>query len=418
MSLDLYKRLSDTIVSIFYDKITKITLLERMIMKSLVVTLSVAILLTMTTVFVGQAYSQEKKADANTIAPDSNSVKVSDIVKVDEVLAIVNGTEIKDSQVMELITPNLDRQLASMPEDQRQQQKEMMIKNIKPRALDSLVLQTVVEQALAKADVNVPQKEIDDQIAEIAKSKNLEIADFRKLMEEQGMSWDDLNKRITMSMKFEKYLDKELKSQLKDANDEQVKEFYNQNISRFSKPEQVRASHVLYGIMQTPEGTDPNAYKKEQLEKAQKALAKIKGGADFNEIAKLESSCPSGKNGGDLNYFSKGQMVPEFENVAFALPVGQVSDVVETQFGYHIIKTTDHKAAEVQSLEQVSTQIKEELTNTQKRELGKKFIDDLKAKANIVYPGAEKEVKIEAAPVAAPKATPAPKAKAAEKAKK
>ena len=387
-------------------------------MKSLVVTLSVAILLTMTTVFVGQAYSQEKKADANTIAPDSNSVKVSDIVKVDEVLAIVNGTEIKDSQVMELITPNLDRQLASMPEDQRQQQKEMMIKNIKPRALDSLVLQTVVEQALAKADVNVPQKEIDDQIAEIAKSKNLEIADFRKLMEEQGMSWDDLNKRITMSMKFEKYLDKELKSQLKDANDEQVKEFYNQNISRFSKPEQVRASHVLYGIMQTPEGTDPNAYKKEQLEKAQKALAKIKGGADFNEIAKLESSCPSGKNGGDLNYFSKGQMVPEFENVAFALPVGQVSDVVETQFGYHIIKTTDHKAAEVQSLEQVSTQIKEELTNTQKRELGKKFIDDLKAKANIVYPGAEKEVKIEAAPVAAPKATPAPKAKAAEKAKK
>jgi parvulin-like peptidyl-prolyl isomerase len=389
-----------------------------MIMKSLVVTLSVAILLTMTTVFVGQAYSQEKKADANVIAPDSNSVKVSDIVKVDEVLAIVNGTEIKDSQVMELIMPNLDRQLASMPEDQRQQQKEMMIKNIKPRALDSLVLQTVVEQALAKADVNVPQKEIDDQIAEIAKSKNLEIADFRKLMEEQGMSWDDLNKRITMSMKFEKYLDKELKSQLKDANDEQVKEFYNQNISRFSKPEQVRASHVLYGIMQTPEGTDPNAYKKEQLEKAQKALAKIKGGADFNEIAKLESSCPSGKNGGDLNYFSKGQMVPEFENVAFALPVGQVSDVVETQFGYHIIKTTDHKAAEVQSLEQVSTQIKEELTNTQKRELGKKFIDDLKAKANIVYPGAEKEVKIEAAPVAAPKATPAPKAKAAEKAKK
>lgn len=387
-------------------------------MKSLVVTLSVAILLTMTTVFVGQAYSQEKKADANVIAPDSNSVKVSDIVKVDEVLAIVNGTEIKDSQVMELIMPNLDRQLASMPEDQRQQQKEMMIKNIKPRALDSLVLQTVVEQALAKADVNVPQKEIDDQIAEIAKSKNLEIADFRKLMEEQGMSWDDLNKRITMSMKFEKYLDKELKSQLKDANDEQVKEFYNQNISRFSKPEQVRASHVLYGIMQTPEGTDPNAYKKEQLEKAQKALAKIKGGADFNEIAKLESSCPSGKNGGDLNYFSKGQMVPEFENVAFALPVGQVSDVVETQFGYHIIKTTDHKAAEVQSLEQVSTQIKEELTNTQKRELGKKFIDDLKAKANIVYPGAEKEVKIEAAPVAAPKATPAPKAKAAEKAKK
>ncbi len=387
-------------------------------MKSLVVTLSVAILLTAANFLMGATCCKANTTDANVCTPDSNSVKVSDIVKVDEVLAIVNGTEIKDSQVMELITPNLDRQLASMPEDQRQQQKEMMIKNIKPRALDSLVLQTVVEQALAKADVNVPQKEIDDQIAEIAKSKNLEIADFRKLMEEQGMSWDDLNKRITMSMKFEKYLDKELKSQLKDANDEQVKEFYNQNISRFSKPEQVRASHVLYGIMQTPEGTDPNAYKKEQLEKAQKALAKIKGGADFNEIAKLESSCPSGKNGGDLNYFSKGQMVPEFENVAFALPVGQVSDVVETQFGYHIIKTTDHKAAEVQSLEQVSTQIKEELTNTQKRELGKKFIDDLKAKANIVYPGAEKEVKIEAAPVAAPKATPAPKAKAAEKAKK
>lgn len=394
-------------------------------MKNLVVTLSVAVLIAATNVFAASTCCAATATDANKVcvAPDSNIAMIPEpnkINSVDEVLAIVNGTEIKNSQVMELIMPNLQRQLASMPEDQRQQQMETMISSIKPRALDSLVLQTVVEQALAKADVNVPQQEIDTQIADIAKSRNLSMDDFKKMMEEQGMSWDDLNKRITMSMKFEKYLDKELKSQIKDANDAQVKAFYDQNISRFSKPEQVRASHILYGIMQAPEGTDPNTFKKEQLEKAQKALAKVKEGADFAELAKQDSSCPSAKEGGDLNYFSKGQMVPEFDKVAFELPVGQVSDIVETQFGYHIIKVTDHKAAEVQTLEQASTQIKEELVNNQKRDLGKKFIDDLKAKADIVYPGAEKGVKIEAAPVLAPAPKPvaAPKEKAAKKAKK
>ena len=112
-------------------------------------------------------------------------------------------------------------------------------------------------------------------------------------------------------------------------------------------------------------------------------MKEARAGADFAELAKKHSADGSAQQGGDLNFFTKGQMVPAFDQVAFALKPGQISDIVTTQFGYHIIKVTERRAASTVPFEQVSERIKEYLTEQQKQKKAQAFIQSLKQKAKI-----------------------------------
>jgi peptidyl-prolyl cis-trans isomerase D len=133
-----------------------------------------------------------------------------------------------------------------------------------------------------------------------------------------------------------------------------VERSYNNSIEQYSTPEQVRASHILLKT----EGKDDAAVKA----KAADLLKEAKGGADFAELAKKNSEDEaSAKNGGDLDYFGKGKMVPEFDQAAFGMQPGQISDLVKTQYGYHIIKVVDKKAATTRSLADVRQQITDQL---------------------------------------------------------
>src|SRR3990172_7058389 len=137
---------------------------------------------------------------------------------------------------------------------------------------------------------------------------------------------------------------KQLMDQIKIGDDE-IKSYYTQNKDKYKQEEQVRARHILV-----------------KTEEEAKAIAEeLKTGKDFAELAKEKSTCPSSRRGGDLDWFGKGQMAPEFEKAAFALQKGQVSDIVHTDFGYHIIKLDDRKEAGLQPFEEVSDRIKSEL---------------------------------------------------------
>jgi peptidyl-prolyl cis-trans isomerase D len=133
-----------------------------------------------------------------------------------------------------------------------------------------------------------------------------------------------------------------------------VERSYNNSIEQYTTPEQVRASHILLKT----EGKDDAAVKAT----ASDVLKQAKAGADFAELAKKHSEDEaSAKNGGDLDYFGKGKMVPEFDQAAFAMQPGQISDLVKTQYGYHIIKVVDKKAATTRSLPDVRQQITDQL---------------------------------------------------------
>ncbi|MBP1634501.1 MAG: ppiD [Acidobacteria bacterium] len=135
----------------------------------------------------------------------------------------------------------------------------------------------------------------------------------------------------------------------------EIEKAYNDSIDLYSTPEQVRASHILFKT----EGKDEAVVRAT----AEKVLQEVKAGGDFAELAKKYSEDEqSAKQGGDLDYFARGKMVPEFDQAAFSLEPGQVSDLVKTQFGFHIIKVTDKKPASTRTLDEVRPQIVDQLS--------------------------------------------------------
>jgi peptidyl-prolyl cis-trans isomerase D len=154
---------------------------------------------------------------------------------------------------------------------------------------------------------------------------------------------------------------------------EDIQRSYDDNQQQYSTPEQVRASHILLKT----DGKDEAAVKKQ----AEELLAKARAGADFAQLAKQYSEDDTSKvKGGDLDYFGKGQMVPEFDKVAFSMTPGQISDLVKTQFGYHIIKLIDKKAATTKPLAEVRPQIEDQLKWDRAQAQAQRTADDVASK--------------------------------------
>lgn len=147
------------------------------------------------------------------------------------------------------------------------------------------------------------------------------------------------------------------------AGDKEVREYYDKHKKDFTTTSQIKASHILVK-------TEPEA---------QKALARIRKGEKFEAVAKeMSIDKPSASNGGDLGYFSRGQMVPEFEGAAARLSVGEVSDPVKTNFGYHIIKVTGKKSGPVVEFDKVKDVIAQRLTGERQKEAFDKYLTELK----------------------------------------
>jgi peptidyl-prolyl cis-trans isomerase C len=168
---------------------------------------------------------------------------------------------------------------------------------------------------------------------------------------------EEMKKRLVV----EAYLKKKVDEQAK-VSDEELQKFYDQNKEKFKTGDQAKASHILV----------------KDEKQAREILLQLKTGGNFEELAKKYSSDGAAAKGGDLGWFSKGSMIPEFEKVAFTMKEGQVSDVVKTKFGYHIIKLTGKRAAGARSFEEVKDQIKASLLPGKQQEVFQKMKEELK----------------------------------------
>ncbi|UCF44540.1 MAG: peptidylprolyl isomerase [Planctomycetota bacterium] len=205
------------------------------------------------------------------------------------------------------------------------------------------------------------------------------------MIEAYGKSFDEVKQRIKRGLGYQKLLETQWTDKI-NVTEEDAQKYYSENKREFETPEQVRASHILIKSDTTAPDSDPNQAKAKAKEKAEGLLKQIKEGADFAELAKVNSTCPSAAKGGDLDFFTRGRMVPPFEKAAFKLDIGQTSEVVETRFGYHIIKVTDKKQAATKTFEQAKDDIMNTLTQTKQGEFAKTYIESLKADASILYP--------------------------------
>ncbi len=145
--------------------------------------------------------------------------------------------------------------------------------------------------------------------------------------------------------------------------DDEVKKFFDDNTAMFGGQETVGASHILV----------------DSEEKANEILAKIRAGEiSFEDAAKTESSCPSGERGGDLGSFGRGQMVPEFEEACFAMQIGEISEPVKTQFGWHIIRLNTRAEAQPAKFEDIADQLKEKLLVDKQQEAFQHKVNQLR----------------------------------------
>jgi len=163
------------------------------------------------------------------------------------------------------------------------------------------------------------------------------------------------------------------------VTDAELEAAYQANQERYRHGELIGARHIL--IQVPKEATEEQ--KKQAKEKIESLLKEAQAGKDFSELAKMHSDCPSKTRGGDLGYFGKGRMVPAFEKAALALKEGEISPVVETQFGFHLIQVYGKKPPGVTPLEEVRRQVESQVKNEKFQKTVNEYVSNLRQKAKI-----------------------------------
>ncbi len=264
------------------------------------------------------------------------------------VVVTVNGTPITNAKIIEEVDKRVAVLKERMPEGQTMT--ETQRQQVRVGVEDMLVQQEVLNQQLAQKDVSVSEEEITAKIEEIAAANDQTMDQVKADIKEYGMTMEDLRSQIRPQVQMQKlakaYLEDE--AMLKEA-----KAFYDENPSYFQQEEEVKASHILLGKRGITAEEKP-AF----LEQIKDVQAKLEAGdKTFEELAKEYSTCPSAAQGGDLGFFGRGRMDPAFEKAAFELGVGETSDIVETSFGYHLIKVTDKKEGGMTPFDEAKEQI-------------------------------------------------------------
>ena len=291
----------------------------------------------------------------------------------EDVVVTVDGEKITHGEIMQGVQMNMMQLSRRVPPQQLSQMYGKIYQNV----TDTLVANILLTKAAEKSSMTVSDAELAKEIATIEADapKGTSLKDALAENKIEYAEWEkDLRKQLLVRKLVE-----EKTADVTPATPAEIAKFYEENVDSFKVQETVTASHILLKF--TPEDTAATkAQKKKDIEKIR---ADLLAGGDFAVIAGAKSDCPSSKQGGSLGTFARGQMVPEFEAAAFSQEVGKIGDVVETQFGYHIIKITKHEQASIRSLAEVKDQLQEYLTGKKKQEALMAYIAELKKKSNV-----------------------------------
>ena len=321
--------------------------------------------------FVGKAADKPATKPADAAAP-----KISSLFP-DEVIAKGKGVEVKRSALDEAfiaLKSNAAAQGQNIPESQRP--------ILEARLLDRLIITQVLTNKATVADKAKARESTDKFIGDTKKKLPNEEAFQRELIA-MGMTLDQFQKRVLEQAIAEAVLDRELKNKI-TISDERLKKFYDENPKQFEQPETVRASHVLLATKDPATRQDLSTEQKmAKKATAEKVLARAKKGEDFTVLVKEFSEDPGSKDKGGEYTFPRGQMVPEFEAAAFSLNQNQISDIVTTAFGFHIIKLLEKMPPKKLEFAKVADQLKEEMMRDELQKQMPDYFDKIKKEAGI-----------------------------------
>jgi len=284
----------------------------------------------------------------------------------------VNGTPITRQELDRAVKVMLAQSKAEQPLPPEQ------MKQAEGAALEQLIAAELLYQEAAKLGMKDLDKQVQEKMTQ-NRAKFSSEEDYQKALQGVDMTQKDMQDFTRKDLLINNFIEKRFVAKAK-ISDEEAHSFYDANVEKyFKKPETARASHILIGVDEKASAEDH----KKAKEKAEAILTRVKKGEDFAALAKAESSCPSSAQGGDLGNFTPGQMVAPFDKAAFALKPGEISGVVETQFGYHIIKLTEKHAAATESFDNAKPKIVEYLKREKVQKELVAFIADLNKSAHL-----------------------------------
>ena len=292
------------------------------------------------------------------------------------VIAKVNEVEIMEEEV-EKEVQNI---IAQHQNNFTPEQIETAKPKIRQQAVEATINKYLLNFEVSQNNIQISPEQVEQEFDAIGKRFPSQDA-FEDQLKQVGITGDQIKSDLEQQLKVDHLVRTHISGLELKITEQEVSGFYNDNPDNFKMPERVKASHVLFKV--DPDASnDLKAQKRLELSSL---LGKIEKGAEFANIAKQHSECPSKEQGGDLGFFDRGKMVKPFEDIAFKLNVGEVSEIVETKFGYHIIKLMERKTAETATFDEVKDKIFQHLVAVKEQDAFVQYIETLRKAANIDY---------------------------------
>jgi len=285
-------------------------------------------------------------------------------------IVTVNGDPVRSSEVRVMMR-NLASQLGQGQQEIDQQQ---LFQAATQQAVDTKLL----AQEARRREIALDTETLDQIMAQIEQQGGGREG-LDGFLGNMGLTYEEFKGTVADSVLVQSLVEQQIRPGV-EVSDQQVADFYEENPQMFQRPEQVRARHILMSVQQ---GADDET-KADAKTRAAAARERAVSGEDFAALATELSEGPSAPNGGDLGFFSADRMVAPFSEAAFALQPGEISQVVETQFGYHVIKVEERREASTQSLEEVREPLRNALVERQVGEGLTSLVEELRSKATIV----------------------------------
>ena len=303
----------------------------------------------------------------------ATSVWSKSVKKVEEVVATVNGQTITATAVQGEMKGVMGRF-----QEQGRKPSDAELVSLRESIIEKMIKLELLHQESKKAGISFSSNDIDKELKGYKKGFPDDKA-FAKALGQAGVTEAELRKQIGKNMAIQKFIDTNFKGKVQ-ITEQEVKDFYSKNSEKFKQPELAHAFHILILAKES----DPKVDKDRKREKLVQVKKKLKEGGDFAVLAKQYSEDPGSKErGGDLGFFPKGQMVKPFDQAVFKMTPGEISDIVETEFGYHLIKLEEKRSAQVVSFDEAKTKISAYLTQEKVTANIEAFLAEAKGKATI-----------------------------------
>ncbi|MFQ5912797.1 MAG: peptidylprolyl isomerase [Nitrospinota bacterium] len=295
-------------------------------------------------------------------------------VVIDRIVAVVNKDIITLSEVQEAGKAEFTK-LRKRYGGQRLKNK---MEEVQRKYLDLLITRRLQVHRAKEMNLSSTDTEVDRALEDVKRRNQLTDKKLEVLLKQEGLTLNDYRQRIGEEILVRKVVNLEVRSRV-SVTPEEVRAYYDSHMSEFVPPEQLRARHILF---LTPANTGASVERAKRAA-AEEVLAKIRAGADFAEMARRYSQDPSASRGGDLGVIRRGEVLPNFERTLFAMKESQVSDVVRTRAGFHIIKLDKRLTQKPKPFSELEARIRNKIFREKAEARFTRWMEELKKKAYI-----------------------------------